>query len=1010
MKRTLPATAVLLSALLGINHLATAQQGPPTGARPAAAAPAAPRAASGRVSGTVTDAATGKPVSYATVAVLDAAGSPVNGGVAGDDGKFVLAGIPAGTYTVQISFLGYKNEDRPGVVVPAGGVINLGTVALGTSSQKLGEVVVVAQKPLIEERVDRTVYNAENDQTAKGGDATDVLKRVPLLSVDLDGNVSLRGSSNIKVLINNKPSTIAANSIADALKQIPADQIKTVEVITSPSAKYDAEGSGGIINIITKTNTLRGGTLGIDASAGTRSSNLSLNGSLRTGKMGFSLGGFGRAQYNVPGEFSNTQVTRGLSNGSATTTLQSANTRLQQIFGRYTLGWDYDIDKFNSLQASVAYGTRSGQNYQNGLLRTSYAGAFATGAPLSTDQRDTYSKDLSGTVDASLNYTHSFEKPQHEISLLTLFSRNDRTNSFTNSILSTSDATSVARRIVNDNPSYNEEYTVQLDYQNPISKTQILEMGAKNILRRVNSDYSTTSYRADGAVVPSMGLSSNNVFSYRQNVTAGYVAFTLGLPKGFTLKPGLRYEYTVISADFASSTTPVNIPDYGVLVPSVNLSRKLGNGNVLKLAYNKRIQRPSLQFLNPNRNAQNPKNISFGNPELNPEYTNNYELGYSTAYKRLNLNFSTFMRNTTGSIEALRTVEGTDVVTTTYANIGQQNAYGSSVFAGVNNGKLSLNASTDFFYVKLTNNVPDRNFNAANEGFVMSGRVFGSYNFTPVWGLQGFVFYRGNQVQLQGDQSGFGVYSLSVKRDFAEKKGSIGFGAENFFTPSITIRNNVVSPLIDQASRNVPHNMSFKVNVSYRIGKLTAAPPTRRGKSINNDDLKSGGEGGGDIGGGGGGGGAPGGGGGSAPGGGGGSRPAGAPSGAPGGAPAGAPAGAARPGGYPGGYPGAAPAGAGARPGGYSGQQRGTTPADSTSGKPATDSTARPGQRPGGYPSQRPGGYPGQHPATAQPADSTNRPIPNPAGNPINAPANAPSPGTSTPNGTTPAGSPGGRP
>jgi outer membrane receptor for ferrienterochelin and colicin len=965
--------------MLGFNNLASAQQAPPAGARPATAT-AAPRAATGRVSGTVTDATTGKPVSYATVSVLDAAGNPVNGGVAGDDGKFVLAGIPAGTYTVQISFLGYKNEDRAGVVVPAGGAVSLGAVALATSAQKLGEVVVVAQKPLIEERVDRTVYNAENDQTARGGDASDVLKRVPLLSVDLDGNVSLRGSSNIRVLINNKPSTIAANSIADALKQIPADQIKTVEVITSPSAKYDAEGSGGIINIITKQNTLRGATLGIDASAGLRSSNLSLNGSLRTGKMGFSLGGFGRAQYNVPGEFSNTQVTRSIADGSATTTLQSADTRLQQLFGRYTLGWDYDINKANSLQASLSYGTRNGRNYQDGLLRTSYAGTFATGTPYSSDLRDTYSKDLSGTVDASLNYTHSFEKPQHEISLLTLFSRNDRTNSYTNTIYQTTQANSPAS-IVNDNPSYNEEYTIQLDYQNPISKTQILEAGAKNILRRVNSDYSTTSYGANGEVIPAVGLlSSSNVFTYRQNVTAGYVAYTLGLPKGFTLKPGLRYEYTTIEADFANSPA-ANIPNYGVLVPSVNLSRKLSNGNVLKLAYNRRIQRPSLQFLNPNVNAQNPKNISQGNPYLSPEYTNNYELGYSTAYKRVNLNFSTFVRNTTGSIEALRTVRGLDTVSTGYANIGQQNAYGGSVFASINNGKVSLNAGTDFYYTTLTNNVPDRNFNAANEGFVISGRVFGSYNFTPVWGLQAFAFYRGNQVQLQGNQSGFGVYSLSIKRDFAEKRGSIGFGAENFFTPSITIRNNVVSPLIDQASRNVLHNLSFKVNVSYRIGKLTVDQRPRRSRSINNDDLKGDGGGGGggvDLGGGGGGG-AP---------AGGGARPA-----------SGAPAGA-----RPAGAPGTAPAGTGARPGGYPGQQPGTVPADSTLGKPATDSTGAP------LPGQRPGGYPGLRPATAQPADSTNRQPAVPASNPINAPANAPSPGTTTPNGTTPAGSPGGRP
>ena len=254
MKRHLPASAILLSALLGLNHLAAGQQAP---ARPLAPA-GAPRSGPGRVTGTVTDAATGKPVSYATVAVLDAAGSPVNGGVAGDDGKFVLGAFrPAPTPCRSASWAIERGPGRRGGARRRA-PLSLGTLALAAAAQKLGEVVVTGQKALIEEKVDRTVYNAENDQTTRGGDATDVLKRVPLLSVDLDGNVSLRGSRNIRVLINNKPSTIAASSIADALKQIPADQIKTVEVITSPSAKYDAEGSGGIINIITKQNNLRG--------------------------------------------------------------------------------------------------------------------------------------------------------------------------------------------------------------------------------------------------------------------------------------------------------------------------------------------------------------------------------------------------------------------------------------------------------------------------------------------------------------------------------------------------------------------------------------------------------------------------------------------------------------------------------------------------------------------------------------------------------------------------------
>ena len=823
------------------------------------------------------------------------------------------------------------------------------------------------------------MYNAENDQTTRGGDATDVLKRVPLLSVDLDGNVSLRGSSNIRVLINNKPSAIAASSIADALKQIPADQIKTVEVITSPSAKYDAEGSGGIINIITKQNNLSGGTLGIDASVGTRSSNLSLQGSYRTGKMGFSLGGFGRAQYNVPGSFSNLQIIKdGLGNMQSVTT-QSADTRLNQGFGRSVLGWDYDINKHNSLTASLSYGARNAHNYQDGLKTISTS-------PQGNSLRNVNVIDNSGTVDASLNYTHTFEKPQQEFSILTLYSRNDRTNNFTNSILNSDTNTPSLR---NENPSSNEEFTVQADYQSPIAKNQLLEVGAKDILRRVSSNYSYFEATGpNGEFVPRAGVGLNNGFNYRQNVTAGYVAYTLGLPKGFTLKPGLRYEYTAIAADYNTGLGSVPISNYGVLVPSVNFSRKLANGNVLKLAYNRRIQRPSLQFLNPNIQASNPLIITQGNPGLLPEYTNNYELGYSTIVKKANLNFSVFARNTTGSIQSVRTPlldindRPTGVQKVTYANIGQEDAYGGSIFASINGSKFSLNGGVDAYYAVLNNKVADPLYNASNQGFVASGRIFGNYKLTDLWGLQAFTFYRAQQVQLQGYQSGFGIYSLSVRRDFAEKKGSIGFGAENFFTNSISIRNQVNSPLLDQTSTNVLHNMSFKVTFSYRIGKLTVAPP-RNGKSVNNDDLKSDGGGGGGSGGGvdlGG----------SAPAGGGGSQGSGRPSGAGGGQPAGAT-------GAPGSRPGA-PAGTPA--GGYPGQRRSAAP-DSTT---PTDSTTRP------LPGQRPSGQPGLTPPTAQPADSTGNKPAVPANNIINSPANTPSPGTTTPGGITPAGSPGGRP
>ncbi len=840
----------LLLAFLGGSSLVLAQN--PTGAgrpagppstngqpqRPALAGAPQPRQGSGRITGTVTDAGTKQPVPYATVVLLDpATAKPVDGTAADEKGKFTMSGVAAGTYTVQISFLGYKAIDKPGIVITeAGNTVALGGVALVSSAQQLKEVVVEGQRSLVEERVDRTVYNAEKDETTRGGDATDVLRRVPLLSVDLDGNVSLRGSSNVRVLINNRPSTISASSIADALRQIPADQIKSVEVITSPSAKYDAEGSGGIINIVTKQNNLQGFTVDGRGSFGLRSSDFGLSSSYRTGKMGFSLGGGGRAQYNTPGRFSSTQNTFAADADRTflAQATQTADTRNNRLNGRYSLGWDFDINKYNFLSASAQLGIGNATINQDNLLSESYRLNPSTGSyPLSARSvRNARTQDRSTTLDLNLNYTRTFETPQRELSVLTLYSRNNRTNDFTNHILEDLDP-NAASQIRNENDSYNQEVTLQVDYQTPLSKTQLVEVGAKNIMRQVNSEYATF---VDGQ--PTEGRNLSNTFTYDQNVAAAYASYTVGFLKNYTLKAGARYEYTTIEADFEGSDNgAVSIPSYGVLVPSVNVSRKLANGNLLKAAYNRRIQRPSLQFLNPNRQAANPLNITQGNPELEPEYTNNYELGYNTFIKKTSLNFSVFARNTTGSIQPVRT-SNFDTIRTTYDNIGQENAYGSSVFANVNlNNKFTLGGGFDAFYAVLDNNVDDPIFQARNRGWVASGRVQAGYAFTKGWGLQFFSFYRGRQVQLQGYQGGFGIYSLGVKKDFNEKKGSIGFGADNFFTPRNNIRTEVDSPILAQNSLNVLYRTGFRVNLSYRLGKLSTAPPKRK-KSVNNDDQK----------------------------------------------------------------------------------------------------------------------------------------------------------------------------
>ncbi|RZK97187.1 MAG: TonB-dependent receptor, partial [Hymenobacter sp.] len=466
---------------------------------------------------------------------------------------------------------------------------------------------------------------------------------------------------------------------------------------------------------------------------------------------------FGRASYNQPGSFSNNQNTFESNGKPSSSTTQSADTRRNDAFGRYTLGWDYDIDKHNSLSASLAYGVRNSYNYQD-LLRTATVSTTATGTTTSNTLQNVKTTDESGTIDASLNYTHTYDTPQREFSILTLFSRNNRTNDYLNNYLGSDN--SITNRNRNDNNSFNEEFTGQFDYQSPTAKNQLLELGVKDIYRKVNSEYAYLIAAGNSDNFTPDPLRTANNFNYRQNVTAGYATYTIGLPKGFTLKPGVRYEYTVINADFSqgANKTP-DIPDYGVLVPSVNLSRKLDNGNVLKLAYNRRIQRPSLQFLNPNRQAPNPLLVTKGNPELRPEYTNNYEIGYSTVVKqKVNLNMSAFMRNTSGSIQPFRTDSAAAIITT-YANAGQEDAYGASVFASVNAGKLTLNGGVDAYYAVLDNKSDDRLYAARNTGVVFNTRAQASYAITKQWTVQGFGFYRGQQVQLQGYQSGFGIYS-----------------------------------------------------------------------------------------------------------------------------------------------------------------------------------------------------------------------------------------------------------
>ncbi|MFD1143652.1 TonB-dependent receptor domain-containing protein [Larkinella insperata] len=786
-----------------------------------------------KITGIVLDSAQTKAVEFASIALYNqTTGNAVDGTVADEKGKFALTKLAAGQYRLLISFVGFRNKTIDNLTITNGQSLDLGVIKLSSSVKTLEEVTVVGQAALIEEKVDRLVYNADKDMTAKGGDATDVLRKVPLLTVDLDGNVSLRGSQNIRVLINNKPSTIVASSVADAMKQIPADQIKTVEVITSPSAKYDAEGSGGIINIITKKNSLQGLNLNVDSGVGNRGSSLSLNGNYRKGKAGFTLGGFGRANYNT---ITRTRLDQSSEvNGVSTLTRQTGDGTSSGLFGQYNLGFDYDLAKNQSLTAGVRYGVRNMLSQQDLITQL-----FTNGSAGAVSNRNVDVKNLSGTLDANVDYLHTF-KPQQEWSISTLYSRNDLTNNFDADLLT--NAGELTGRQRNLNKSLNQEFTLQTDYQTPIRKNQLIEFGGKAIFREVTSNYR---YLVAG---PTGGFTTENnntlgELLYHQNIAAAYTSYTYTTKKRYTLKGGLRYEHTFLDASTRESGT-LGVGDYGVLVPSINASKTI-KGTTIKLAYNRRIQRPGLQQLNPNYNAANPQNITIGNPTLRPELTNNFELGLSKTIQKTFVNATFFGRVTNNAITQVRQPSDTlaGAIITSFENVGRQHAYGTNVFANVAvTSKINIGLFLNAFYTSLTGQAMDLEGLSAtvtNAGFNVSGGTFASAQFKNGWGAQAFGFLQGSQVQLQGRQGGFGFFTLGVKKDFKNKKGSVGIAAENFLTKRFTIHTVLNSAQFNQVNDIYLYNRGVRLTFTYKIGKMTMDAPKKRARSVNNDDVKS---------------------------------------------------------------------------------------------------------------------------------------------------------------------------
>ncbi|MBC7915968.1 MAG: TonB-dependent receptor, partial [Pyrinomonadaceae bacterium] len=758
-----------------------------------------------------------------------------NGALTDSKGVFKIDNVANGNYKLIISFMGYTTKIiSPVTTTPGKPDASLGKIILSPSPKALKEVTVTGGAGLIESRVDKVVYNAEKDATVTGGNAGDVLRKVPMVSVDQDGNVSLRGSQNVRVLINGKPSGAVASSVADAMKMLPADQIKNVEVITSPSAKYDAEGSAGIINIVTKKKEMSGVSGSISGGLGTRQNNGNAN--LNVNKNRLSITGNFGGQLMWPQE-SIVSVDR---SDVKSWSSQRGTSEIQRKGFTSSGNVSYDINASNSVSSGIRY-NRGGFNTDGASLIVS--DSLLSAGPVSNNVLIDNKNKFTG-FDWTGDYNHKFKKAGHEISFAGQWSRMKSQADFKNlySAESTKDQ-------IGDNDGINNEYTVQADYSVPLTEKVKLELGGKSILRRITSN-STFNRREGAGFIFNPDLS--NIYDYEQDVYAGYSVVTMQLKNSWGIQAGGRVEQTQISGDVDNTTQgykPFSKP-YTNFIPSFSVSKTIKT-NTYKLSYSKRIQRPSLQFLNPFRNISNDIFHTSGNPNLEPEVSQSVELSFSTFIKSSVINTSLYYRHTDNVIENFITAENYKypngqvkrVSLSTFQNIGQNNSFGGSFFgqfSPVKKVTLRGNVNLYTYSPTVSSLYTAAAVNSKKVYAMYNAFVGGSVTITKGFLAETFLIANAPRRTAQGRNPSFNLWQFSLNKEILKKKGKVGlnvidlFNERKNFSSSFTTGNGGT-----QASNfSVPFR-SVGVTFSWQFGKMNFNPQQpKKKRGVNNDDLK----------------------------------------------------------------------------------------------------------------------------------------------------------------------------
>ncbi|MGZ3757347.1 MAG: outer membrane beta-barrel protein [Mucilaginibacter sp.] len=775
-----------------------------------------------QLSGKVLDSATQKPLDYITVNLKTDKQTPFKVQLTKNNGAFAFTGLSPLKYTIVFSAVGYQSKTI-GVDMVNNTTSNLGSILLNSAGKELKGVVISADKPIIKQEIDRISYDLQADPESKVSSVLEMLRKVPFVSLDANDNILLNGNNSYKILINGKPSGMMERDPINILRSMPASTIQRIEVITTPPAKYDAEGLAGIINIITNKKVDNGynGTLNInDRYPGGPGIGSSFT--YKDGKFGISAFGNGSI-YSSPS--TSTLTTRTTTGTRPTNLVQQGSGSNNGRSGSIGTELSYEIDSLNLISGQFSInGSKSHSNSYQSSLENGQSGLIQGYDINNASNRH------GGGLDASANYQLGFKGDKSK--LLTFSYNYYGYNNINDNGLATTN------RVGYFTPDYNQhrhttssEQTAQIDYVKSFKKWSI-EAGAKGIFRNNQSDFEYDSLNTvTNQFLPYAAFSDK--FTNTQKIYAVYNTWQYK-GKGWGVKAGLRVEQTFTDADFIAATSNLH-QHYLNIFPSVAANWDFKDNSGINLGFTQRVKRPSIERLDPFPDKSNPDFITMGNPNLQRVVVNGIQFGYHFT-KKASVNIGVTYNYANGlDLPAAVFNQATNITTTTYQNSGNVSGIGANIninYPIAKQWNFSLNSNTMYFWLSGPINGIVQN----NQFLTLNISTSTGYTFSNGWRANANLDVNGrNPTGLQGSSNGFVGSSFSANKQIIKNKLTFSVAARNPFsqyrtTTLITNGNNFAQTNVNQV-----YFRSFSASLNYNFGKLKEALKKTR-RSINNDD------------------------------------------------------------------------------------------------------------------------------------------------------------------------------